>query len=85
MVSHDENFIDSIAVDCSNDILKLCNNQDVVAIDEAFMIDDSAKSVECIIKVLKKAIAEGLEERAKDQEAKASEKKERAKKISEEK
>ena len=47
--------------------------------------DDAAKSVECIIKVLKKAIAEGLEERAKDQEAKASEKKERAKKISEEK
>ena len=40
VVSHDENCIDSIAVDCSNDILKLCNNQDVVAIDEAQFFDD---------------------------------------------
>ena len=26
VVSHDENFIDSIAVDCANDILTLCDN-----------------------------------------------------------
>jgi len=47
--------------------------------------DDAAKSIECIISIVKKAIAEGLEERAQDQEAKAVEKKEKAKKISEEK
>ena len=40
VVSHDENFIDSIAVDCANDILKLCDNEDVVAIDEAQFFDD---------------------------------------------
>ena len=47
--------------------------------------DDAAKSIECIVSIVKKAIAEGLEERAQDQEAKAIEKKEKAKKISEEK
>ena len=47
--------------------------------------DDAAKSIECIVSIVKKAIAEGLEERAQDQEAKAVEKKEKAKKISEEK
>ena len=47
--------------------------------------DDAAKSINCIVTILKQAIQEGLEERAKDQEVKASEKKEKAKKISEEK
>ncbi len=47
--------------------------------------DDAAKSINCIVTILKQAIEEGLEERAKDQEVKASEKKEKAKKISEEK
>ena len=47
--------------------------------------DDAAKSIECIVSILKKAIAEGLEEREQEQEAKAVEKKEKAKKISEEK
>tara|TARA_B100000214_G_scaffold114253_1_gene80698 strand:+ start:365 stop:1117 length:753 start_codon:yes stop_codon:yes gene_type:complete len=47
--------------------------------------DDAAKSIDCIVSILKNAIREGLEEREKDQEAKAFEKKERAKKISEEK
>ena len=40
VVSHDDNFIDSITVDCSNDIIKLCKNADVVAIDEAQFFDD---------------------------------------------
>ena len=39
VVSHDDNFIDSITVDCSNDIIKLCENADVVAIDEAQFFD----------------------------------------------
>ncbi len=47
--------------------------------------DDAAKSINCIVTIIKQAIEEGLEERAKDQEVKASEKKEKAKKISEEK
>ena len=47
--------------------------------------DDAAKSIECIISIVKKAITEGLEERDKEQEVKALEKKEKAKKISEEK
>ena len=47
--------------------------------------DDASKSIDCIVSILKKAIQEGLEEREKDQEAKAVEKKERAKKIKEEK
>ena len=40
VVSHDDNFIDSITVDCSNDIIKLCENADVVAIDEAQFFDN---------------------------------------------
>ncbi len=47
--------------------------------------DDASKSIECILAILKAAIAEGLEERGVEQEAKAVEKKEKAKKISEEK
>jgi small subunit ribosomal protein S2 len=47
--------------------------------------DDASKSIECILSILKTAIAEGLEERGVEQEAKAVEKKEKAKKISEEK
>ena len=47
--------------------------------------DDAAKSIECIVSIVKKAIAEGLEERGIEQEAKDLEKKEKAKQISEEK
>ena len=47
--------------------------------------DDASKSIECIVSVVTQAIAEGLEERGVDQEAKAAEKKEKAKKITEEK
>ena len=39
VVSHDDNFIDSITVDCSNDIITLSENADVVAIDEAQFFD----------------------------------------------
>jgi len=47
--------------------------------------DDASKSIQCIMSIVKTAIAEGLEERGADQEAKAVEKKEKAKKITEEK
>jgi small subunit ribosomal protein S2 len=47
--------------------------------------DDASKSIQCIMSIVKAAIAEGLEERGTDQEAKAVEKKEKAKKITEEK
>jgi len=47
--------------------------------------DDASKSIACILNVISNAIAEGLEERGIDQEAKANEKKEKAKKITEEK
>jgi small subunit ribosomal protein S2 len=47
--------------------------------------DDASKSIQCIMSIVKTAIAEGLEERGVDQEAKAVEKKEKAKKITEEK
>jgi small subunit ribosomal protein S2 len=47
--------------------------------------DDASKSIQCIMSIVKNAIAEGLEERGVDQEAKAVEKKEKAKKITEEK
>jgi len=47
--------------------------------------DDAAKSIECILLIIKKAIAEGLEERGAEQEARNVEKKEKAKQISEEK
>ncbi len=47
--------------------------------------DDASKSIQCIMSIVKTAIAEGLEEREADQEAKAVEKKEKAKKITEEK
>ena len=47
--------------------------------------DDAKKSIECIVSIVKKAIAEGLEERGIEQEAKDLEKKEKAKKLSEEK
>ena len=47
--------------------------------------DDASKSIQCILSIVKAAIAEGLEERGADQEAKAVEKKEKAKKITEEK
>jgi len=47
--------------------------------------DDAAKSITCIMTILRKAIEEGLQERADDQEKKADEKKDKAKKIVEEK
>jgi small subunit ribosomal protein S2 len=47
--------------------------------------DDASKSIQCIMSIVKTAIAEGLEERVVDQEARAVEKKEKAKKITEEK
>jgi small subunit ribosomal protein S2 len=47
--------------------------------------DDASKSIQCIMSIVKTAISEGLEERGADQEAKAVEKKEKAKKITEEK
>ena len=47
--------------------------------------DDAKKSIECIVSIVKKAIAEGLEERGVEQEAKDLKKKEKAKQISEEK
>ena len=45
--------------------------------------DDASKSIECIMSLVKTAIAEGLEERGAEQDAKAVEKKEKAKKIAE--
>jgi small subunit ribosomal protein S2 len=45
--------------------------------------DDASKSIECIMHLVKTAIAEGLEERGAEQDAKAVEKKEKAKKIAE--
>jgi len=39
VVSHDENTIKAIAVDSANDILKLANEAQVVAIDEAQFFD----------------------------------------------
>jgi len=47
--------------------------------------DDSTKSIACIVSIVSKAIKEGLEERSIDQEKKADEKKDKAKKIVEEK
>ena len=46
--------------------------------------DDAAKSIECIVTIIKQAIAEGLAERGAEKEAKDVEKKEKAKKITEE-
>ena len=46
--------------------------------------DDATKSIECVLSVVTKAIAEGLEERSVDQDKKADEKKDKAKKIVEE-
>ena len=43
--------------------------------------DDASKSIECILSIVSKAIAEGLAERDAHQEKKAEEKKEKAKKI----
>ena len=45
--------------------------------------DDASKSIECIVSIVKQAIAEGLEERGAEQEAKDVEKKAKAKQISE--
>ena len=45
VVSHDDNFINSTAVTCSNDIIKLSKNTDVVAIDEAQFFDKNLYSV----------------------------------------
>ena len=47
--------------------------------------DDAAKSIECILSIIQKAVAEGLEERGVEQAAKDDEKKEKAKKITQEK
>jgi small subunit ribosomal protein S2 len=46
--------------------------------------DDASKSIAYIVEVISKAVAEGLEERAEDQNMKALEKQKKAKKISEE-
>jgi small subunit ribosomal protein S2 len=46
--------------------------------------DDASKSIAYIVDVVSKAVAEGLEERAEDQNMKAMEKQKKAKKISEE-
>ena len=43
--------------------------------------DDATKSIECVLSIVNKAIAEGLEERLVDQDKKADEKKDKAKKI----
>jgi len=45
--------------------------------------DDASKSIECILSIVSKAITEGLAERDADQDKKAEEKKEKAKKITE--
>jgi len=45
--------------------------------------DDAAKSIECILSIVSKAIAEGLAEREADQDKKADEKKAKAKQIAE--
>ena len=47
--------------------------------------DDAAKSINCIMKIIRKAIEEGLQERSDEQEKKADEKKDKAKKIVQEK
>ena len=46
--------------------------------------DDASKSIVCILSIIKKAIMEGLDERGSEQAVKDKEKKEKAKKISEE-
>ena len=43
--------------------------------------DDASKSIECILSIVTKAIAEGLDERNIEQDKRAVEKKEKAKKI----
>ena len=45
--------------------------------------DDAAKSIECILSIVNKAIAEGLAEREADQDKKADDKKAKAKQIAE--
>ena len=45
--------------------------------------DDAAKSIECILSIVSKAIAEGLAEREADQDKKADDKKAKAKQIAE--
>ena len=45
--------------------------------------NDASKSIECILSIVSKAISEGLAERDADQDKKAVEKKEKAKKITE--
>jgi small subunit ribosomal protein S2 len=45
--------------------------------------DDATKSIKYILSIVTKAIAEGLEERNTEQDKKAEEKKEKAKKIAE--
>ena len=46
--------------------------------------DDASKSIVCILSIIKKAIMEGLDKRGSEQAVKDKEKKEKAKKISEE-
>ncbi len=45
VVSHDDNFIDSLSVDCSSDIIQHSENVDVVAIDEAQFFDNNLYTV----------------------------------------
>ena len=47
--------------------------------------DDASKSIECIISIVKNAISEGLQERGLEQAEKDNQKKEKAKKITDEK
>lgn len=45
IISHDDNFIDSLTVENATDIIPLAENTDVVAIDEAQFFDDNLYSV----------------------------------------
>lgn len=45
VVSHDDNFIDSLSVDSSSDIIQHSENVDVVAIDEAQFFDNNLYTV----------------------------------------
>ena len=62
IVSHDENFINSIAVKNSSDIIDLVKNADVVAIDEAqFFTDDLSKTCNTLAHAGIRVIVAGLD------------------------
>ncbi|MBC8266815.1 MAG: thymidine kinase [Flavobacteriales bacterium] len=62
VVSHDDNFIDSTTVACSNDILSLAGNAEVIAIDEAQFFDKDLHLV-CVKLAIKgmRVIVAGLD------------------------